>query len=422
MVSLHPITDTFRHIQSVWAAAQRLGFAVALWRLPEEQTIRGIVDLSGQPRRTVIDLDELPAGFAVSPFINPDGNESLFLHADIHFVLEPADEPGQPPVFLDKSAPLRDPGLQLRREALAQTVQQLLNQPSADIPPVHQGDTSVKDTDQATFEATVSQAVAAMQRGDFQKVVLSRTVTVPLTEPADLVDTYLRLTRAYPMAFVSLVSIPGHGTWMGASPEVIVSTDRHKIFRTVALAGTQAYDPAVPLPEVMWKQKEIEEQALVSRYIINCFKQIRLREFDEEGPKTVVAGNLLHLRTDFRVDMTDTQFPQLGTVMLRLLHPTSAVCGMPKQPALDFIARHEPHDRAFYSGFLGPVNVDGESHLFVNLRCTQWFHDRVVFYAGAGITPGSVPEREWRETELKTQTMRKIILNADFGMRNAEKK
>jgi len=409
MVTSLPLTDTLLYIKALWAASHQLGFPVAVWRLPESTTIQGLVDLSGQPRQTTIDLEELPAGFAVSPFINPDADQSLFLHADVYFTLEHTGDPAQSYRFSDHNLPLRDPVLQLRRDHLVQTADQLSQSDYADNPVARRPDYPARDADQATFEELVRQAVEQMHRGEFQKVVLSRTVTVPVTSETDIIQTYFRLTQTYPLAFVSLVSIPGYGTWMGASPEVIISTDKQKIFRTVALAGTQAYDPEVPLPEVLWKQKEIEEQALVSRYIINCFKKIRLREFEEDGPKTVIAGNLLHLRTDLWVDMQATQFPQLGTVMLRLLHPTSAVCGMPKEPAQAFLNEHEPHNREFYSGFLGPINIDSESHLFVNLRCTQWFADRIVFYAGAGITAGSVPEREWRETELKTQTMRRII-------------
>jgi len=414
MVSSFPLTDTLKYIQAVWTAAHRQGLPVAFWRLPETDTVQGIVDLSGHPQQTVIDLEELPSGFTVSPFINPEGNESLFLHADIHFTLEQSARPvtASPEkyyLFSDKNLPLRDPVFRLRQAHFYQTVDQLLQEEALTPAVISRTTYQTQDADQLTFECMVGRAIEAMQEQALQKVVLSRTVTVPVTPETDIVHTYFRLTEAYPLAFVSLVSIPGYGTWMGASPEIIISMDRHRIFRTVALAGTQAYDSSVALPEVMWKQKEIEEQALVSRYIINCFKKIRLREFDEDGPKTVIAGNLLHLRTDFQVDTQQTQFPQLGTVMLRLLHPTSAVCGMPKEPALAFIASHEPHKREFYSGFLGPVNLEGESHLYVNLRCTQWLGNQIVFYAGAGITAGSVPEREWRETELKTQTMRKII-------------
>src|SRR5690606_3226712 len=170
-------------------------------------------------------------------------------------------------------------------------------------------------------------------------------------------------------AFVSISAIPSVGIWIGASPEILISVDRNKIFRTAAVAGTQLYNPSVDLLDVAWTQKEIEEQAMVSRYIVNCFKKIRLREYEEVGPRTARAGNLAHLKSDFIVDMQATGFPQLGTVMLGLLHPTSAVCGVPRQTALDFIMRNENYDRGFYSGYLGPMNMNGETHLYVNIRC-----------------------------------------------------
>ncbi len=157
--------------------------------------------------------------------------------------------------------------------------------------------------------------------------------------------------------------------------------------------------------DALWSQKEIEEQALVSRYIIGCFKKIRLREYLEEGPKTAQAGNLMHLCTQYTVDTKAVNFPQLGTVMLRLLHPTSAVCGMPRPEALDFIQTHEQHDRGFYAGFVGPVNIDMASQLFVHIRCLSLEGQTATLYAGAGLTEDSDPKKEWLETEMKCQTL-----------------
>ncbi len=148
---------------------------------------------------------------------------------------------------------------------------------------------------------------------------------------------------------------------------------------------------------------------MVGRYIISCFKKIRVREYLEEGPKTVVAGNLMHLRSDFSVDTKTINFPELGTVMLELLHPTSAVCGMPKMEALAFIQQYEGYDREFYSGYLGPVNVGNETHLFVNLRCMKIQNNVATLYAGGGITEDSEPEKEWQETEMKCQTMLSVL-------------
>jgi isochorismate synthase len=205
------------------------------------------------------------------------------------------------------------------------------------------------------------------------------------------------------------VYIPDIGTWMGATPEVLVSVEDNNIFRTVALAGTLPYHEGINLRTVAWTQKEIAEQALVERYIISCFKKIRLREYDEYGPKTVVAGNVMHLRSDFTVDMKATGFPQLGSIMLQLLHPTSAVCGMPLDNALAFLKEHEDYERGFYAGFLGPVNFNNNINLFVNLRCMQLLDDTAILYAGAGVTIDSIPEKELEETEFKLNTLYNVI-------------
>lgn len=195
---------------------------------------------------------------------------------------------------------------------------------------------------------------------------------------------------------------------MGATPELLVSVEGTQ-FQTVAVAGTQPYQDGMDIKSVTWTQKEIEEQALVERYIISCFKKIRVREYDEYGPRTVVAGNLLHLKTEFKVDMQETNFPQLGSVMLKLLHPTSAVCGSPLKESLTFLQENEGYDRQYYSGYLGPVNINKASTLYVNLRCMQLFQDEAVLFAGAGVVADSEPEKEWLETELKMNTLLQII-------------
>ncbi len=390
--------------KAIWLSAKQLGLPVAVWRLPRNDTVHILVDLSGQPLGTAIDFEELPAGFAFCPFGNLSGEKGLFLNAHLHYVFRQGL-----PLAEDHAVPaeLHTPYLKFQ-SAVDLLSRDNIRQPELVQTPEGSGYPEAPGAEDH-FRTAVDRAVAAIREGRFQKVVLSRQKKVPLPGDFDQMQTYLRLCRHYPLAFVSLVSVPGHGTWMGASPEILVSVDRHRIFRTMALAGTQPYLPEVPPSQVAWTQKEIEEQALVSRYIINCFKQIRLREFEEDGPKTVVAGNLMHLRTDFQVDTQATCFPQLGTVMLRLLHPTSAVCGMPKEAALRFIRENEGYDRAFYSGYLGPVNLEEESHLYVNLRCSQWLENGAILYAGAGITASSVAEKEWRETELKCQTMYHVL-------------
>jgi isochorismate synthase len=117
----------------------------------------------------------------------------------------------------------------------------------------------------------------------------------------------------------------------------------------------------------------------------------------------------MHLKSDFTVDMAATNFPQLGSVMLKLLHPTSAVCGMPLESTREFLMKHEGYARQGYAGYLGPVNIENNTHLFVNLRCTQLFENEARLYAGAGVTIDSDPAKEYEETEMKMNTLSAII-------------
>ena len=117
----------------------------------------------------------------------------------------------------------------------------------------------------------------------------------------------------------------------------------------------------------------------------------------------------MHLQTTYLVDTKAIDFQQFATVMLELLHPTSAVCGMPKAEAMQFILENENYDREFYSGYLGPININNASNIFVNLRSMKICQNTAHIYAGAGITEDSDPEKEWNETEIKMKTMLNIL-------------
>ncbi|SDL06783.1 isochorismate synthase [Catalinimonas alkaloidigena] len=382
--------------KKLWSAALQHHLAVALWRHPQEARQHLIVDFSGETKVGKADLEETPAGFWVSPFLNEDGTQTRLVRADFHYHSE-----------LDEWPEEEDLPASAARRAFFRTLQEENHRHKAPLPKAEAP--TAEATAPGAFQDHVRTAVEAIRAGAFRKVVLARTKTVDLPDDFDVLDTFERLCRQYADAFVSLFYLPGEGVWMSATPEVLLRVDRDQHFHTMALAGTQPVAPDQSLDEVRWAQKEIEEQALVSRYIISCFKRIRLREYEEEGPRTVRAGHLTHLRTDYSVDMQATRFPQLGTVMLELLHPTSAVCGQPKAPALHFIQTREGFDRQFFSGFLGPVHLEGESRLYVHLRCMQLQPGQATLYAGAGITADSRPDREWQETELKCDTLLRVL-------------
>jgi isochorismate synthase len=97
--------------------------------------------------------------------------------------------------------------------------------------------------------------------------------------------------------------------------------------------------------------------------------------------------------------------------LLQALHPTPAVCGLPKQETFRFITAHEHVSRQYYSGFMGPLGIAHSTHLYVSLRCMQIHGNEHHLYAGGGLLKDSVEQQEWLETEAKMQTMKKILLN-----------
>lgn len=374
------------------------GGSFAVWRKPKSQKLEFLLDQNENPERVNLSFEELPAGFIVHPFADQEDKKAFFIRSSQYFCfqLDQDLEAEELPEWIKST-------VEPSGESVNAKVKNLIREKSKSDFHDQNG------ADQKNhFTRLVQLGIEAIEAGIVEKVVPARTKAVAISEEFDLGKTFLKMLEAYPNSFVNFFHIPQVGSWIGASPEVLIET-KGDHFYTMALAGTQPASGENPLKSAAWTQKEIEEQALVCRYIVDCFKKIRLREYEEHGPKTVMAGNLLHLRSDFRVDMKATGFPQLGSVMLDLLHPTSAVCGMPRKEAHEFLQENEDFDRSFFAGFIGPVNIQGETSIFVNLRTASIQGEKAILYAGAGVTEDSDPEKEWEETELKCQIIGKFI-------------
>lgn len=381
-------TSTAVQLRHALALCVEKGLSVAVWKLPHASSIY----FAASDRLAElhdVSLEESAPGFLFAPF-DPSAPK-IFLPADELMVFNH----NQLTHAVGTLASLLPGEQALAAPQAAVSYKRPLPAPS--------------ESNGSAYHELVERCRQAVLSGDFEKLVPSRSKDVTLPDTFDLPRVFMQLTSRYPGAMVSLFSSPGTGTWLGATPETLVRVDDRQHFHTVAVAGTQKFEEGMDLRSITWTQKEIEEQALVERYIISCFKKIRLREFDEHGPRTVVAGNVVHLKTEFEVDMVATRYPQLGSVMLKLLHPTSAVCGMPMEKSLAFLRAQEGYQREYYSGYLGPIQINRESHLFVNLRCMQISGDRARLYAGGGVLGESDPDKEWQETELKMNTLWQVI-------------
>lgn len=385
---------------------------IVVWRLPGKDDLQSIIDLSGTCSKITIDLENIPTGFIISPFVNKTDESAILIKAHLHlkdskyaYMAEP-DEKNYSQITQNKLL-------------FENTLEKLLNAENSDTikyDPHHKlkwypKESTISANPQVSEKAFclwVEKAKQRINENFLKKVVLSRTIEVKLRSDFNAFNLFDTLCAVYPDAFVSLVALPGIGTWIGASPELLLSINNNQI-STEALAGTQSVSSMSDLSLIEWKEKERKEQAIVSEFTKNCFLQCNVTNFTEHGPKTVQAGNLLHLQTKFNVTLPQEKYWETVNHILLDLHPTPAVCGFPKKEALDFILDHETHDREFYAGFLGPVNLHGQSQLYVNLRCMQLKMDTAILYAGAGIMNDSEPEKEWLETELKLNTLRNYL-------------
>jgi len=252
----------------------------------------------------------------------------------------------------------------------------------------------------------------------FAKIVLARQEECPCSAKVDPERLFLKACNVYPRMFVVLISTPQTGTWLMATPEILLAGDGMQ-WNTMALAGTMNLqgeqlmfdNPPVqnrmdrPIDDMVWSEKNRLEQ----RYVASFIHQ-RLEDFSskivEGDVYSVRAGNLVHLRSDFSFTLNDIQ--QIGT-LLEKLHPTPAVCGLPKDETRQFILKNEHEPRHYYSGLTGWLNPDGETFLYVTLRCMQLKAERCRFFAGGGLLLDSEEQQEWEETEAKMETMKQLF-------------
>jgi isochorismate synthase len=376
------------------AVAQQRGLPVAIWRRPGGDRFEGVVSLSPMTVQPVFADGRARAGFVLSRFGEPVAGDADMMIADV--VIS-----GDDVRFVVDGSALQETPASAEQAQLAEDVTGA--SASGPVQAGH-GATPPAQTGKDAYAALIRNAVAAIEAGNFVKVVTSRAEARDLPVDYDLLVLAERLAARYPAAFVSLVVRPGQDAWLVATPETLMSL-RDGMVRTMALAGTQAAPGDVDLRAVTWTDKFIEEQALVSHYIRRAFADCGIADYREAGPRTMRAANLVHLRSEFEADVSAAT----GARLLAALHPTAAVCGQPKAPATAFLRNHEGYDRSCYTGYLGPVDIDGGSDLYVNLRTSQIIGDKIYLYVGGGIVGDSDPEAEWQETVEKTKTIGAVL-------------
>ena len=255
-------------------------------------------------------------------------------------------------------------------------------------------------TERAAWEGAVEESLRAIRAGRVSKVVLARTMDVDIgVDPADVVMQLWSMNRG---SHVFLFEPEPGSAILGAPPET-VTTLRDGVFHATAVAGSirrggSAREQAELAAALLASEKDRNEQRIVVDDLIARLATVAHQIRTDPQPHVLTLARIQHLETEIRASVP----PGTGVLdILRLLHPTPAVCGVPRDAALAVLAEEEPFDRGWYAGPVGFFDAEGNGVFAPALR-TAVLHQGVWrLFAGAGIVEGSVPALEWEETRMK---------------------
>jgi isochorismate synthase len=259
------------------------------------------------------------------------------------------------------------------------------------------------------YEQIVSAAVERIRSSDVDKVVLARELTIEAPTAHDPGALLGSLRDIFPSCFCFCFGTP-EAAFVGASPELLVRRSG-AVAATVALAGTtsRSADPAVDdhLGEAMLRSPKVrDEHGIVVRRIERTLRAHAVWAHAEPEPFVVKVGNLQHLATPIRAQLADSHS---AIELAGLLHPTPAVGGEPRQPALELIDELEGIDRGWYTGPVGWMDAAEDGEFCVGLRSALLRDREAHLYAGCGIVADSDPAAELQESELKFEVLLPLL-------------
>jgi isochorismate synthase len=259
------------------------------------------------------------------------------------------------------------------------------------------------------YEAAVAASVERIRAGQLDKVVLAREVIAEAPRAHDPAALFGMIRGLFESCFCFCAGTP-EGAFCGASPELLVRRSG-AVAATVALAGStrRSADPAVDdhLGERLLRSaKDRREHDIVARRIERALRGHSIWVSSEPEPQLVRVANIQHLATPIHAQLAEARS---AIELAGALHPTPAVGGEPREPALRTIAELEGMDRGWYAGPLGWMDASEDGEFCVALRSTL-LRDRFAhLYAGAGIVADSDPEAELAETELKLDALLPLL-------------
>ena len=265
--------------------------------------------------------------------------------------------------------------------------------------------------DDTRWLEAAAEAIAAIESGELEKVVLARDLHLWSRTPFDTRQVLHALAARFPSCSTFLVD-----HLVGASPELLLRVDgayiASRVLAGTAPRGSEPTEDARIGAALLASGKDRWEHDLAARSAEEVLRSVCDELHVPDGPSLVRLDNVQHLGSDLHGTLRE---PQHVLELLDLLHPTAAVAGTPREAAIERIRTLEGMDRGRYAGPVGWCSPDGDGEFAIALRCGELRGTRARLFAGAGIVAGSLPEAELTETWLKLRAMSDVL---DAGERD----
>ncbi|TCP29842.1 isochorismate synthase [Scopulibacillus darangshiensis] len=274
------------------------------------------------------------------------------------------------------------------------------------IPTPSQGESLMVEENQINeWLAMVHKSIDAINKGEMEKVVLSRTTTVTANKTFDQSSVLLALQErqsdCYTFAFEK-----GTSTFVGSTPERLIKKAGGK-FNTMCLAGTisrgQTAEEDQKLGETLLSDpKNRDEHQMVVTMISDAMGKVCDKIVKSDSPQIYKSKDVQHLYTPIKGE-TKRELSLLSVV--KALHPTPAMGGVPTEKAIEAIRERETYERGWYSAPIGWFDEDGDGEFVVAIRSGLITKENAVLFSGCGIVADSDPQSEYLETKIKFTPM-----------------
>lgn len=254
----------------------------------------------------------------------------------------------------------------------------------------------ISSTSAESYERSFDSVKKKLDSKEASKIVLSAKQSIKTDKSS--FEIFSNITSKDSYEFAYLLHLPNGETWIGNTPEILLQKNSDS-YSTISLAGTIANDG-----KQQWHEKEIREQKVVTDYITERLKSVDAN-ITVGTTHSKPAGMIQHLCTNISFTSTESLSSLIG-----LLHPTPAVLGFPTSTALSAIKEAETHKRELYSGVVGfQSKSNNEANIFVNLRCGKLKNNILTLFAGGGIMPDSTKDNEWKEVQMKFESIKRAF-------------